>query len=173
MFRRTCIECICTIGVVDSYIFHEPFLKEKFPRLLQSVISVITKCDKCYYKVRQLILLQSATAYFITVTKCDSLFYYKVRQVLKQSATNVITKYHSLLLQSATAYFITKCHSLLLQSATTCSNKVPQFYYKVRQNSAFICQLVREIEIACGMCKRDYSQYFSYFSSCCSGFARL
>ena len=41
----------------------------------------ITKCDKCYYKVRQL-------------------FYYKVRQVLLQSAT-VITKCDN---------FITKCN---------------------------------------------------------------
>ena len=54
----------------------------------------ITKCDKCYYKVRQL-------------------FYYKVRQVLLQSAT-VITKCDN---------FITKCDSYykvrrLLQSAT-------------------------------------------------------
>ena len=44
----------------------------------------ITKCDKCYYKVRQLILLQSAMS---VITKCDSFFitscdkcYYKVRQ---------------------------------------------------------------------------------------------
>ena len=28
----------------------------------------ITKCDNCYYKVRQLILLQSATS---VITKCD------------------------------------------------------------------------------------------------------
>ena len=39
----------------------------------------ITKCDKCYYKVRQVlqsvtVLLQSATG----ITKCDD--YYKVRQ---------------------------------------------------------------------------------------------
>ena len=41
----------------------------------------ITKCDKCYYKVRQVlqsvtILLQSATG----ITKCDD--YYKVRQYM-------------------------------------------------------------------------------------------
>ena len=41
----------------------------------------ITKCDKCYYKVRQVlqsvtILLQSATG----ITKCDD--YYKVRQYI-------------------------------------------------------------------------------------------
>ena len=56
----------------------------------------ITKCDKCYYKVRQLFLLQSAMV-------C----YYKVRQVLLQSATSVIRKcdrYYKVrrLLQSAT-----------------------------------------------------------------------
>ena len=56
--------------------------------LLQSATSVITKCDKCYYKVRQ-VLLQSATS---VITKCDKC-YYKVRQVLLQSATSVITKY--------------------------------------------------------------------------------
>ena len=42
----------------------------------------ITKCDKCYYKVRQVlqrvtILLQSATG----ITKCDD--YYKVRQYME------------------------------------------------------------------------------------------
>ena len=62
---------------------------------------LITKYDKCYYKVRQVlqsvtILLQSATA-----------FYYKVRQVLLQSATG-ITKCDNLL-QSAPG--ITKCDS--------------------------------------------------------------
>ena len=39
----------------------------------------ITKCDKCYYKVRQ--VLQSATVLLrsaIGITKCDD--YYKVRQ---------------------------------------------------------------------------------------------
>ena len=58
-----------------------------------------------YYKVRQ-VLLQSATAFFIT--KCDGL--------LSQSATTV-------LLQSATSV-ITKCDRYY---------KVWQFYYKVRQ----------------------------------------
>ena len=47
----------------------------------------ITKCDKCYYKVRQL--------YFITKRdvcyyKVRQLFYYKVRQVLLQSATKLL-----------------------------------------------------------------------------------
>ena len=63
----------------------------------------ITKCDKCYYKVRQLFLLQSA---MVCYYKVRQLFYYKVRQVL-QSVT--------ILLQSATG--ITKCDD----------------YYKVRQ----------------------------------------
>ena len=90
--------------------------------LLQSVTSVITKCDRYYkvwqfyYKVRQ--VLQSATS---VITKCNSsfyykvrqLFYYKVRQVLLQSATG-ITKCDN---------FIAKCDRyykvrLLLQSAT-------------------------------------------------------
>ena len=51
---------------------------------LQSATSVITKCNKCYYKVRQ-VLLQSATS---VITKCDKC-YYKVRQVLLQSATGI------------------------------------------------------------------------------------
>ena len=70
----------------------------------------ITKCDKCYYKVRQLFLLQSA---MVCYYKVRQLFYYKVRQVLLQSAT-VITKCDN---------FITKCDRYykvrrLLQSAT-------------------------------------------------------
>ena len=64
----------------------------------------ITKCDKCYYKVRQLFLLQSA---MVCYYKGRQLFYYKVRQVLLQSATG-ITKCDN---------FITKC----------------DWYYKVRQ----------------------------------------
>ena len=63
-----------------------------------------TKCDKCYYKLRQLFLLQSAMVCYykmrqLFITKCDKC-YYKVRQVL-QSET--------ILLQSAT--IITKCDS--------------------------------------------------------------
>ena len=61
---------------------------------------------KCYYKVRQLFLLQSA---MVCYYKVRQLFYYKVRQVL-QSVT--------ILLQSATG--ITKCDD----------------YYKVRQYNA-------------------------------------
>ena len=78
-----------------------------------------------YYRVRQLTLLQSATAFFIT--KCAKC-YYEVRQVL-QSATEhpfqVYYKVRQVLLQSVTAYFITKCDGLLLQSAidlTKCNN---------------------------------------------------
>ena len=72
----------------------------------------ITKCDKCYYKVRQLFLLQSA---MVCYYKVRQLFYYKVRQVLLQSATG-ITKCDN---------FITKCDRYfkvrrLLQSATVC-----------------------------------------------------
>ena len=43
------------------------------------------------------------TIHFKFVTKYDSVFYYKVRQLfLLQSVTSVITKCHSLILQSAT-----------------------------------------------------------------------
>ena len=70
----------------------------------------ITKCDKCYYKVRQLFLLQSA---MVCYYKVRQLYYSKVRQVLLQSATG-ITKCDN---------FITKCDRYykvrrLLQSAT-------------------------------------------------------
>ena len=51
------------------------------------ILKCITRCDKCYYRVRQ-VLLQSATS---VITKCDKC-YYKVRQVLLQSTTSVITK---------------------------------------------------------------------------------
>ena len=61
-------------------------LRPSISSLLQSATSVITKCDKCYYKVRQLFLLQSAMVCYYKVWQ----FYYKVRQVL-QSAT-IITK---------------------------------------------------------------------------------
>ena len=57
---------------------------------------LITKCLKCYYKVRQLILLRSA---MVCYYKVRQLFYYKVRQVLLQCAT--------ILLQRAIG--ITKC----------------------------------------------------------------
>ena len=63
--------------------------------LPQCATSVITKCDKCYYKARQLVhcnvrqvLLQSVTS---VITKCDKC-YYKIWQVLSQSVTSVITK---------------------------------------------------------------------------------
>ena len=55
--------------------------------LLQSVTSVITKCDKCYYKIWQ-VLSQSVTS---VITNCDKCCY-KVWQVLLQSLTSVITK---------------------------------------------------------------------------------
>ena len=47
---------------------------------------LITKCDKCYYKVRQLFSLQSA---LVCYYKVRQLFYYKVRQVLLQSTTGI------------------------------------------------------------------------------------
>ena len=51
-----------------------------FTCLPTSHFKFITKCDKCYYKLRQLILLQSVMVcyYSFFITKFDS--YYKVRQ---------------------------------------------------------------------------------------------
>ena len=60
----------------------------------------ITECDNCYYKVRQLILLQSV---LVCYYKVRQLFYYKERQVLLQSAT--------ILLQSVIG--ITKCDRIV------------------------------------------------------------
>ena len=57
---------------------------------------LITKCLKCYYKVRQLMLLRSA---MVCYYKVRQLCYYKVRHVLLQCAT--------ILLQRAIG--ITKC----------------------------------------------------------------
>lgn len=71
------IECIFALGDQSRFIYFptETFSKEKFPSLLQSVTELITKSDSLfYYKMRQLVM-----------TKCDKCSY-KVRQVL-QSAT--------------------------------------------------------------------------------------
>ena len=72
----------------DTFFYH----KVRWSVITKCDSFFITKCDKCYYKVRQVlqsvtILLQSATG--ITncdnfITKCDR--YYKVRRLL-QSAT--------------------------------------------------------------------------------------
>ena len=78
----------------------------------------ITKCDKCYYKVRQLFLLQSAKVCYYKVRQ---LFYYKVRQVLLQSSTG-ITKCDN---------FITKCDSRCVRPSISKCDSL--FYYKVRQ----------------------------------------
>ena len=99
-----------------------------------------------YYKVRQ-VLLQSATAFFIT--KCDDLFMTKCDSFFLQSATSVVTKcdcfFYCKVRWSVTkcdSFFITKCYynvrqvlqsvTILLQGATgitKCDD-----YYKVRQN---------------------------------------
>ena len=70
----------------------------------------ITKCDKCYYKVRQLFFITKCDSFFITkCEKCD----YKVRQVL-QSVT--------ILLQSATG--ITKCDDYYKVQQYNCHSEV-------------------------------------------------
>ena len=91
----TLIIIIVVVVVVDDDTYYWVYLSSNHvfqvyykvrQVLLQSATAFfITKCDKCYYKVRQLlqsvtILLQSATG----ITKCDD--YYKVRRLL-QSAT--------------------------------------------------------------------------------------
>ena len=78
---------LCPGGLVKSYDFPIILFKgnlKVYYKVRQLVITkcdsyFITKCDKCYYKVRQVlqstsVLLQSATG----ITKCDD--YYKVRQ---------------------------------------------------------------------------------------------
>ena len=70
----------------------------------------ITKCVKCYYKVRQLFLLQSA---MVCYYKVRQLFNYKVRQVLLQSGTG-ITKCDNFITKSDRYYKVRR----LLQSAT-------------------------------------------------------
>ena len=61
----------------DSFVYY----KVRWSVITKGDSFFITKCDKCYYKVRQVlqsvtILLQSATG----ITKCDD--YYKVRQYM-------------------------------------------------------------------------------------------
>ena len=79
-------------------------------RPITSALASFYHLFQVYYKVRQLLLLQSA---MVCYYKVRQLFYYKVRQVLLQSATG-ITKCDN---------FITKCDRhykvrRLLQSAT-------------------------------------------------------
>ena len=93
-------------------------LRRYFWSVLQGGTNVITKCDKCHYKVQQ-VLLESATS---VITKCDKC-HYKVRQVSLQSATSVITKCDK-------CYY--KVRQVLLQSATSVITKCDD-YYKVRQ----------------------------------------
>ena len=62
----------------------------------------ITKCDKYYYKVRQLLLLQSATAFLLqsttsVITKYNRYykvwqFYYKVRRLLQSATVHTVIR---------------------------------------------------------------------------------
>ena len=79
------------------------------------------------------VVVDDDTYYWVYLSS-DHLFqvYYKVRQVLLQSATAFfITKCDGLLLQSATAFLLQSATSVI----TKCDRyyKVWQFYYKVRQ----------------------------------------
>ena len=75
-------------------------------RPVTSALASFYHLFQVYYKVRQ-VLLQSATAFFIT--KCDGLLLQSATAFLLQSATSVVTKcdrYYKvrLLLQSATVH---------------------------------------------------------------------
>ena len=85
------IPFIVVIVVADNDAFYTGFT---CPPTIH--FKLITKCLKCYYRVRQFILLRSA---MVCNYKVRQLFYYKVRQVLLKCAT--------ILLQRAIG--ITKC----------------------------------------------------------------
>ena len=80
---------------------------------LQCATSVITKCDKCYYKVRQ-VLLQSVTS---VITNCDK-YCYKVWQVLLKKFDKCYYKVWQVLLQSATGSFPTSLYSWFQNSSS-------------------------------------------------------
>ena len=80
---------------------------------LQCAISVITKCDKCYYKVRQ-VLLQTVTS---VITNCDK-YCYKVWQMLLKKFDKCYYKVWQVLLQSATGSFPTSLYSWFQNSSS-------------------------------------------------------
>ena len=84
----------------------------------------ITKCDKCYYKMRQVsqsvtVLLQSATG----ITKCDD--YYKVRQNRHQMQARVNTCEQGTFGFGFTSYWLRKWHQFY-QPITERSNAKPK-----------------------------------------------
>ena len=78
------IRFIVVIVVADNDAFYTGFT---CPPTIH--FKLITKCLKCYYRVRQFILLRSA---MVCYYKVRQLFYYKVRQVLLKCATIFISK---------------------------------------------------------------------------------
>ena len=119
------------IGVDTFSLSRSSAYKELyFPRkILKPEVDVNT-----YYIVIVVVVVVDDDAYYWVYLSSDLLFqvYYKVRQVLLQSATAFfITKCDGLLLQSATAFLLQSATSVI----TKCDRyyKVWQFYYKVRR----------------------------------------
>ena len=86
-------------------------------------LKFVTKCDKCYYKVRQLFYYKVRWS---VITKCDSFFYYKVRQLFYYKVRQV-------LLQSATGF--TKCDD----------------YYKVQPLKSTHCSRGQHLDDNCSI----------------------
>ena len=103
-----------------------------------------SKCDKCYYKVRHVFLLQSA---MICYYKVRQLFYYKVQQVLQ----SVI-----IILQSATS--ITKCDDYYVQIATIKTLR-GQYYKKITRMELAIASRVRNTGNPPTTMKKHYFRY--------------
>ena len=99
-----------------------------------SMITLITGSSsdhlfQVYYKVRQ-VLLQSATAFFIT--KCDDLFMTKCDSFFLQSATSVVTKCDSFFYYKVRWSVMTKCDSFFITKCDKCCYKVRQVLQSVK-----------------------------------------
>ena len=93
-----------------------------------------------YYKVRQ-VLLQSATAYFIT--KCDvcyykvrQLFYHKLRQVLLQSATKLLGLKFGFCASADNLKVYYQLHNIKIVDILNSSNRILQCDTERTQNRA-------------------------------------
>ena len=93
--------------------------------LLQNATD-ITKYGSCYYKMRQ-ILLQNTAA---VITKCDS-YYYKMRQIL-QNATAIYYKMRQV-------FFITKCESYYKMRRLL---QIAQYNYKSEGGNVLSSRLI-------------------------------
>ena len=136
-------------------------------QVFTNLFQFITKCDKCYYKVRQLFLLQSA---MVCYYKVRQLFYYKVRQVLLQSATgitkcdNFITKYDRYykvrrLLQSATVH--TLCETVLIPEVVILKSHILYDHYRSSKIRNFLIYKQNMISMALSEKMLIYCPYCS------------